>query len=81
MLTYQVVNSENHISALVTDDFYGMLDDNESITGSDLLDIGIGRILASDVIMAKQQVDKIEHYIIIRVQAKSFSSCREYSAY
>jgi len=63
MLTYQVVNSENHISALVTDDFYGMLDDNESITGSDLLDIGIGRILASDVIMAKQQVDKIEHYM------------------
>ena len=63
MLTYQVQNSENHISALVTDDFFGMLDDNESITGSDLLDIGIGRILASDVIMAKQQVDKIEHYM------------------
>jgi len=63
MLTYQVLNSENHISALVTDDFYGMLDDNESLTGSDLLDIGIGRILASDLITAKQQVDKIEHYM------------------
>ncbi len=63
MLTYQVVNSENHISALVTDDFYGMLDDNESISATDLLDIGVGRILASDVTMAKQQVDKIEHYM------------------
>ena len=63
VLTYQVVGSENHISALVTDDFYGMLDDNEAITGADLLDIGIGRILASTITQAEQQVDKIEHYM------------------
>ena len=63
LLTYQVLNSENHISALVTDDYFGMLDDNEAIGSSDLLDIGIGRIIASDVIQAKQQVDKIEHYM------------------
>jgi hypothetical protein len=63
MLTYQVLNSENHISALVTDDFFGMLDDNESISGADLLDIGIGRILASDQTTAKQQVDKVQHYM------------------
>ena len=63
VLTYQVVGSENHISALVTDDFYGMLDDNEAISGSDLLDIGIGRILASTITQADQQVDKIKHYM------------------
>ena len=63
ILTYQVENSENHISALVTDDFYGMLDDNEAITAADLLDIGIGRILASNSTQARQQVDKIEHYM------------------
>ena len=63
MLTYQVLNSENHISALVTDDFFGMLDYNESISGADLLDIGIGRILASDPTTAKQQVDKVQHYM------------------
>lgn len=63
MLTYQVLGSENHISALVTDDFYGMLDDDEAITGSDLLDIGIGRILVSSATIAQQQVDKIEHYL------------------
>ena len=62
-MTYQVLGSENHISALVTDDFYGMLDDNEAITGADLLDIGIGRILASTITQAEQQVDKIEHYM------------------
>ena len=31
IVTYQVDNSENHISALVTDDYFGMLDDNEAI--------------------------------------------------
>ena len=61
--TFQMVNGENHISALVTDDYYGMLDNSESILASDMLDIGIGRLLISDIASAKQQVDKIEHYI------------------
>lgn len=64
VLTYQVDESENHISAMVTDDFYGMLDDGEAIYDSDLLDIGIGRLLVSDQTQAKQQVDKIEHYMM-----------------
>ncbi|MDG1147875.1 MAG: type IX secretion system sortase PorU, partial [Crocinitomicaceae bacterium] len=63
MLTYQVENSENHIAALVTDDYFGMLDDTDSFLASDLLDIGIGRLLISDNTMAKQQVDKVEHYM------------------
>jgi len=63
ILTYQMENSENHIEALVTDDYFGLLDDNESIGAIDLMDIGVGRILASDQLQAKQQVDKIEHYI------------------
>ena len=61
--TYQMVNSENHIDAMVTDDYYGMLDDNEAIGINDELDIGIGRLLASDNEMARQQVDKIQHYM------------------
>lgn len=61
--TYQMVNGENHISALVTDDYYGMMDNNESITAADMVDINIGRLLISDNTMAKQQVDKIEHYM------------------
>ncbi len=63
ILTYQVVNSEDHIGALVTDDYFGLLDDNESISSSDLLDIGIGRLLISDLEMAKEQVDKVQHYM------------------
>ncbi len=61
--TYQMPNGENHISALVTDDYYGMLDDGESIASVDLMDIGVGRLLISDLNSAKQQVDKIEHYM------------------
>ncbi len=61
--TYQFLNSENHISCMVSDDYFGMLDDNESISATDLLDIGVGRLLISDNTMATQQVDKIEHYM------------------
>jgi hypothetical protein len=63
MPTYEMLNSEDHINALVTDDYFGMLDDTESIDATDMLDIGIGRLLISDVQTAKQQVDKIEHYM------------------
>ena len=63
VLTYQAENSENYLSCYVSDDFFGMLDDNEALASNDLLDIGIGRILASDQTQAKQQVDKIEHYM------------------
>lgn len=61
--TYQVLNSEYSLSAMVTDDYFGMLDQNESISSTDMLDIGVGRLLISDQNMAKQQVDKIEHYL------------------
>ena len=32
VVTYQVDNSEDHIAALVTDDYFGLLDDSESIS-------------------------------------------------
>lgn len=63
ILTYQMLASENHVSALVTDDFYAMMDDGESIAPTDLMDVGVGRLLVSDLQMAKEQVDKIEHYM------------------
>ncbi|MFT5777488.1 MAG: hypothetical protein ACI837_000422 [Crocinitomicaceae bacterium] len=62
--TYQVANSENHIRALVTDDYFGLLDDSESISPNDEMDIGVGRLLISSTEIAKQQVDKIEHYML-----------------
>lgn len=61
--TYQVANSENHIDALVTDDYFGMMDDNESLGNADAMDIGVGRMLISSAQIAKEQVDKVEIYL------------------
>ncbi len=61
--TYQVMNSENHIDALVTDDYFGMMDDDESIANGDDMDLGIGRLLISSPKIATEQVDKIETYM------------------
>jgi Peptidase family C25 len=56
-------NSFSLTNSFVSDDFYGMLDDNEGSMGnSDRLDIAIGRILAEDIQRAKEMVDKIESY-------------------
>lgn len=61
--TYEYLNSENHIAALVTDDYFGLMDNNESISGLDLMDLGVGRLLISNATHAQTQVDKIEHYM------------------
>jgi hypothetical protein len=63
IMTYQVQSSENHIDALVTDDFFGVLDDVESFSPTDLVDIGVGRLLVSSAKIATEQVNKIEHYM------------------
>ncbi len=63
VVTYQMDNSEDHIWALVTDDYFGILDDGESIGPNDEMDIGVGRLLISSNEIATQQVDKIEHYM------------------
>jgi hypothetical protein len=61
--TYQAVISEDHINALVSDDYFGILGDNEGFSSTDLMDIGVGRFIVSDNLQAKQQVDKVEHYL------------------
>jgi hypothetical protein len=63
IVTYQMLNSENHISAMPADDFFGLLDDSDAIFSTDLVDIGVGRLLISDLDIAREQVDKIEHYM------------------
>lgn len=64
--TYQLPGSmfvENPQYNIVADDFYAILDDNEGMSSGVLPDVGIGRLLISDNQMAKEQVDKIEHYM------------------
>jgi hypothetical protein len=63
--TYQSVSSLNVANSYVSDDFYGMLDDNEG--GSDNmfiwpLDLGLGRLPVKNTEEAQGIVDKIMNY-------------------
>ncbi len=61
---WESVNSFDPLQSYVTDDFYGYLDDVESINNSTptLLDIGIGRVPANTLAEAKAYVDKVIQY-------------------
>lgn len=56
-------NTVDYVDSYTSDDFFGILDDAESMIAADMMDIGVGRIPVDDVIAAEQVVDKIEHYI------------------
>jgi hypothetical protein len=68
ILTYQSLNSLSFNQSYVTDDFFGLLDDNEG--GSDssdnmeihLLDIGVGRLPVKTPEEAQAVVNKIKSY-------------------
>lgn len=60
--TYQSLNSIAKGTSYVTDDFFGLLDDNEG-EATGLLDIGIGRFPCSSVTEADIIVNKIQIYL------------------
>ena len=62
ILTYQSQESLEPTTTFVSDDFFGILDDNESIFNG-LVDIGIGRIPVHDTLDAKFFVNKIATYL------------------
>ena len=61
--TYQSENSLILTKSFVTDDYFGLLDDDEGLNSSGILDIGIGRFPVSTREQAKTAVDKLEHYL------------------
>ncbi len=61
--TYQFLNSEDHLNAMVSDDYFGILADDGSIYAKDSMEIGVGRLLISSINMANQQIAKIDQYI------------------
>ncbi|WP_212590477.1 type IX secretion system sortase PorU [Williamwhitmania taraxaci] len=62
MITYQSDNSLEVLNSYVSDDFFGLLDIGE-VPGTGLMDIGVGRLPASNAEEAKVMVDKIESYM------------------
>lgn len=59
--TYQSKNSLDPVSSFVTDDYFVLLDTDESVYKG-AVDLGIGRIPSSTVYEADLVVDKIENY-------------------
>lgn len=60
---YETLNSEDYVSSLASDDYFGLLDDNESFDLGDGMDLGVGRFVATTTTHAKTLVDKVEHYM------------------
>ena len=60
--TYQSENSTSPTRTYVTDDYFGLLDDDEGLFINDLVDIGIGRLPVSSTLEANILVDKIQQY-------------------
>lgn len=76
IVAYQSDNSHSGTSSYITDDFFALLDEEESITSNSpalpFLDIGIGRFPVKTAAEAKIAVDKVLHY----VEEESFGDWR-----
>lgn len=66
--TWQSTESYDPIKSLVTDDYFGTLDDKEGSSYADVVDIGIGRLPVKTLLEAEQAVDKIIHYSVPSVE-------------
>jgi len=62
ILTYQSQNSLTPTQSFVTDDFFGLLDEDEG-GSSGLVDIGIGRLPVTSTKEAETMVNKIKNYL------------------
>ncbi|HDP75746.1 MAG TPA: type IX secretion system sortase PorU [Bacteroidales bacterium] len=62
VLTYQSPRSINRVESFVSDDFFGLLDDNEG-EATGYIDIGIGRLPVSSPEQAANVVAKIKSYM------------------
>ena len=63
VITYQSLNSLAPLVSFVSDDYFGLLDDEEGESNTELVDIGIGRIPVKTVEEANNVVNKIANYM------------------
>ena len=60
--SYQTENAVDFSRSYTSDDYFGLLDENEGEGTGDLIDIGVGRFPVSSVQQAREVVDKILNY-------------------
>lgn len=78
--TYQSVNSESLTASYVTDDYFGFMASDNGVSGSNLMDIGVGRFPVSNLSEARAVVDKVERYLY-PVNADAFGAWRNQIAF
>ncbi len=59
---YESAESMSPVMSIVTDDYYGLMDDNEGEGSAGMLDIGVGRFPVQTVEQADAAVKKVTHY-------------------
>lgn len=83
--TYQNDNSVDEYSSWATDDYFGLLDDNEGQQSIGSLDIGIGRFVIQTQEQASQMVNKTIRYLssrrIVQNQAAQVSNFGDWRSY
>jgi hypothetical protein len=73
--SYQTEDAIDYSRSYTSDDYFGLLDDSEGESTADLVDIGVGRIVAHSVQQANEVVDKILSYDRQQLLTASASSC------
>lgn len=63
IVMYETDDSENYTGSIVSDDYFGFLDDGEGFSPVDVLDIAVGRLIATTEKDAVNFVNKIELYM------------------
>ena len=64
ILTYESTTSNDENNSYVSDDFFGMLEDNSGKNpASDMLLLGVGRIPSASIQEAESDVDKLLNYV------------------
>lgn len=63
---HQTANSLAPTTSVVSDDYFGLMDDDEGESPQDLVDIGIGRFPVRNRTEARGVVDKVKHYASVQ---------------
>ena len=77
--SYQTVESLDLSRSYTSDDYFGLLDENEGEQSSDLVDIGIGRFCVSSVQQASEVVNKVLNYDRLRLLTTTGAVCSDAS--
>ncbi len=73
--TYQTEDAIDPSRSYTSDDYFGLLDANEGEYTGDLVDIGIGRLVAHTQQQAQELVSKLLNYDALRIIGSSGGNC------